>query len=449
MKVALIGDMHANLPALEAVLEHARNQRVQAIWNIGDFVGYGPFPDQVVRLLRRQEALSILGNYDTDVLASPDKAKPRKREKALAKRWAAEHLSKTSRKYLQSLPQERRLDVAGKRILLTHGSPASPDEHLEPGTPEKRLRELAEMAQADIIIFGHSHLPFVRKVESTWFINTGSVGRPDDGDPRACYAVMDITPRKLQVRHYRLDYDIQRTIEAMRKHHLPEAFIQMIVRGRGLDDVIQETRKETELVGEPLAEQEDPRLGSVLQLARVCKYEEGHTHQVTRLALELFEQLRSLHKMGQTERLWLHAGSLLHDIGWIEGQKGHHKTALRIILDSPLLPFNGRERQIIGSIARYHRRASPKKKHEPYGSLGDRDRQTVRTLSAILRVADSLDVMHEHRVRRLTCRILPEKVTIDCAAQGALDEEREQALSKGRLFEKVFDRNLDIQWHPA
>ena len=449
MKVALIGDMHANLPALEVVLEHARRQNVQAVWNIGDFVGYGPFPDQVVRLLRKREILSILGNYDTDVLAGPEKAKPKKREKGLAKRWAAEHLSKASRKYLQSLPQERRLEVAGKRILLTHGSPASPDEHLQPDTPEERLRELARMAEADIVIVGHSHMPFVRKVNGTWFINTGSVGRPDDGDPRACYAVMDITPRKLQVRHYRLDYDIQRTIDAMRKHHLPEAFIQMIVRGRGLDDVIQETKKETTLVGKPPARAEDPPLGSVLQLARVCKYEEGHTHQVTRLALELFDQLRPLHKMGSKERFWLQCGSLLHDIGWIEGQKGHHKTALRIILDSPLLPLDGRQRQIIGCIARYHRRASPKKKHKPYGSLGDRDRQAVRTLSAILRVADSLDVMHEDRVRGLSCRVRPEAITIDCAAHGELDEEREQALGKGRLFEKVFDRKLDIQWHPA
>jgi putative phosphoesterase len=449
VKVALIGDMHGNLPALEAVLNHLGQRHVEAIWNIGDFVGYGPFPNEVVRLLRKHDALSIAGNYDTDVLAGPDKHQPKTPEKALAKRWAAEHLSKSSRRYLASLPQERRLSVAGKRVLLTHGSPESPDEHLEPGTPEARLRELAAMSRADVIICGHSHMPFVRQVGKTWFINTGSVGRPDDGDPRACYAILDITPRKVQVRHYRLDYDIQGTIDAMRKHHLPEAFIQMIVRGKGLDDVIEEARKDSEAVGEPPAEQMDPRLESVLQLARICKYEQGHTHQVTRLALEMFEQMRSLHRLGEKERLWLRAGSLLHDIGWIEGQKGHHKTALRIILDSPLPPFNGRERRIIGCIARYHRRAVPSKRHEPYGSLGGRDRRAVRTLSAILRVADSLDVMHEDRVRGLTCIILPDKVTIDCAAQGTLDEEREQALSKGRLFEKVFGRKLGIQWHPA
>jgi putative phosphoesterase len=449
MKIALIGDMHANLPALEAVLEHAHARGVEAIWNIGDFLGYGPFPNEVVKRLRHEDALSVVGNYDTDVLAGPDKRPPKNPAKAFAKRWACDHLSKATRKHLQSLPQERRLEVAGKRILLTHGSPASPDEHLLPDTPERRLRELADMAEGDVVICGHSHVPFVRKVGKTWFINTGSVGRPDDGDPRACYAILEITPRKFQVRHYRLDYNIQRTIDAMRKHHLPEAFLQMIVRGKGLDDVIQEASKQARIAGAPPAEQEDPRLGPILQLAALCKYEQGHTHQVTRLALRLFDQLKPLHELGDPERFLLHAGSLLHDIGFIEGQTAHHKTAQRIILDSPLLPFEARDRQVIACIARYHRRAEPKRKHEPYGSLSKQDRAIVKKLAAILRVADSFDIYHEDRVRNLSCQIRRRRVTIDCAATHALDEEREQALAKGRLFQKVFDRKLDIQWHPA
>jgi exopolyphosphatase/pppGpp-phosphohydrolase len=225
--------------------------------------------------------------------------------------------------------------------------------------------------------------------------------------------------------------------------------VALIGSKKGVDGVVQEIRKESEPACEAPAEQEDPRLGGVLRLARVCKCEQGHARQVTRLALEIFKQLRSLHKMGEAEGFWLHAGSLLHDIGWIEGRKAHHKTALRMILESPLPPLGGRERRIIGCIARYHRRANPRKKHEPYGSLRRRDRKAVRALSAILRVADALDVMHENRVGDITCRILPEKVTIDCAVQSELAEERKQALRKGRLFEKVFDRKLDIQWHPA
>ncbi len=188
-------------------------------------------------------------------------------------------------------------------------------------------------------------------------------------------------------------------------------------------------------------------MAGVLRLARECRYEQGHTHQVTRLALVLFEQLRSLHQLGEPERFWLQCAGLLHDIGWIEGQQKHHKTALRIILESPLLTFEARRRQIIGCIARYHRRAEPKPKHEPYGLLPDQDRRTVRTLAAILRVADSLDVTHADRVRDLTCHVGPDEIVIDCATTGPLDEECRQVLKKGGLFEKVFGRKLDIQCH--
>lgn len=245
MKVALIGDVHANLPALEAVLAHAHRRGVEAIWNVGDFVGYGAFPDQVVRRLRQENALSIAGNYDLKALKFKKKEKKwrksKRPEKFLAFQWARDNLSKKSRKYLRSLPQEIQLQVEGWRILLTHGSPASNEEHLTPATPEARLRDLAQMANADAIICGHSHQPFVRQVDGVWFVNTGSVGRPDDGDPRACYAILQIGPKCFQVRHYRVAYDVERAIVAIREHGLPEAFAQMMLQGRALDAVLPTT----------------------------------------------------------------------------------------------------------------------------------------------------------------------------------------------------------------
>jgi len=249
MKVALIGDVHANLPALEAVLAHAREdeQGVEAIWNVGDFVGYGAFPDEVVRLLRKEKVLSIVGNYDLKVLQfkqKKDKWRKKKRsEKYLAFKWAYENLSKKSRKYLRFLSQEIRMKVKGKRILLTHGSPASNAEPLTLDTPDKRLRELAKMAKADVIICGHSHQPFAREVDGVWFINTSSVGRPDDGDPRACYAILQIDSKQIQVRHYRVEYDVERAAAAIREHGLPELFAQMTLEGRSLDAVLQGAEK--------------------------------------------------------------------------------------------------------------------------------------------------------------------------------------------------------------
>ncbi len=250
MKVALIGDVHANLPALEAVLAHIHEQGVEAIWNVGDFVGYGAFPNKVVHRLREENVLSIAGNYDLKVLQFRKKKdkwrKKKQRGKYLAFKWAYDSLSKKNRKYLRFLCQEIRMKVKGKRILLTHGSPASNEEHLTPDTPEKRLRKLAQMAKADVIICGHSHQPFARQVDGVWFINTGSVGRPDDGDPRACYAILQISSEQIQVRHYRIEYDVEKAVAAIREHELPEAFAQMILQGRNLDVVRQGKKAQTE-----------------------------------------------------------------------------------------------------------------------------------------------------------------------------------------------------------
>jgi putative phosphoesterase len=252
MKVALIGDVHANLPALEAVLAHIEGQGIDKIWNVGDFVGYGAFPDEVIWLFRKREeneedVLSIVGNYDLKVLEFKKKKKKWQKkkhpDKYLAFKWAYENLSKKSRKYLRFLSQEIRLKVKGKRILLIHGSPASIEEPLTPETPEKRLRELVQMAKADVIICGHSHQPFGREVDDVWFINTGSVGRPDDGDPRACYAVLEIGSEDIAVEHYRVEYDVARAVAAIREHKLPEVFAQMILQGRPLDGT-EETAEE-------------------------------------------------------------------------------------------------------------------------------------------------------------------------------------------------------------
>jgi putative phosphoesterase len=256
MKVALIGDIHANLSALEAVLAHIESLGVKKIWNAGDSVGYGPFPDEVVQILRKDDRiLSILGNYDRQVLKFKKKRdkwrKSKHPDKYRAFEWAYENLSKKNRKFLRFLSKEVRMKVRGHRVLLTHGSPASDEEHLYPDTPEERLRELAKMAKADIIIVGHSHQPFVRQVDDAWFINTGSVGRPDDSDPRACYAILRFQGEEFQVQHHRIEYDVEQTVAAIHAHKLPETFAQMFLQGRSLEYFLpgggdEEEEEETE-----------------------------------------------------------------------------------------------------------------------------------------------------------------------------------------------------------
>jgi putative phosphoesterase len=242
MKIALLGDIHANLPALQAVLEHAALHDIGAIWNVGDLVGYGPYPNEVIQVLRSTDAVSICGNYDLKVIAFPAKKdkwrKSKRAEKYIAFKWAYENLTGTNRRYLSKLPEEVRLKAAGRRILLTHGSPASMDEHLTPDTPLERLLDLGRLAHAEMVICGHSHQAFTRQAGDTWFINTGSVGRPGDGDPRAAYAIMDLNRKSFKVEHYRVEYDITAIASEIRRVGLPESFAEMFIRGYDLDVVL-------------------------------------------------------------------------------------------------------------------------------------------------------------------------------------------------------------------
>lgn len=250
MRIALLGDVHANLPALEAVLEHAAGREAAAVWNIGDFVGYGAYPDQVVRRLRGEGAFSIVGNYDLKVLRFPRKRKKWRKKKSPQKyqafKWAYENLSDTSRRYLGCLPKEIRLELGGIKFLLTHGSPVSNKEHLTPDTPEERLQELAGLTTAEVVICGHSHRPFVRRAGQVRFVNTGSVGRADDGDPRACYAILELEAGSMDVTHYRLEYDVDRAVAAIRDNDLPEAFAQMMILGYDLDTTLDIMAKTSE-----------------------------------------------------------------------------------------------------------------------------------------------------------------------------------------------------------
>ncbi len=241
MIAALLADIHANLPALKAVLADAQARGAAALWNLGDSLGYGPFPDQVVGSLRAAGAVSILGNYDAKVLAFPQKAARWRHKKApqklLAFRWAYEQLSPESRDYLQSLPQQRRLHVDGVRVLLVHGSPEAVDEALGPRTPDERLAELARTADARLIACGHSHQPLVRRLRDVTFVNPGSVGRPEGGDWRACYALVELGGGRLRVELRRVEYDVQTAVEAIREAGLPEAFARMLLEGKSLDQL--------------------------------------------------------------------------------------------------------------------------------------------------------------------------------------------------------------------
>jgi exopolyphosphatase/guanosine-5'-triphosphate,3'-diphosphate pyrophosphatase len=192
-------------------------------------------------------------------------------------------------------------------------------------------------------------------------------------------------------------------------------------------------------------------LRAVLRLAESCSYERVHTHQVTRLALKLFDELKPLHRLGAAERFYLNCAALLHDIGRVERDKGHHKASLKIVMKSPLLPFDTQTRRIIGSIARYHTKAPPKKKHDHFDQLNHEHRRVVVQLSAILRLADALDRTHRTLVHQLWCEISNRRIIVWCVLRGDNKHHRllyRRASEKGRLLRKVFKRELVIEGVP-
>lgn len=234
--VALISDVHANLPALEAVLADAESRGASVVMNAGDLTGYGPFPDEVISLVRSRHIMSVIGNYDLSVLSKKwKKGKPGSREKQIAKRWAYHNISRENLDWLISLPRELRITVRGIPLLVTHGSPDSITEYLDNETPETRFRAIAANTSARLIITGHSHRASAREVDGVWFVNTGSVGRSEDGDPRACYALLTLDPFSLI--HIRVSYDIERTVAEIRHRHLPDAFARIVREGRSLEVV--------------------------------------------------------------------------------------------------------------------------------------------------------------------------------------------------------------------
>lgn len=436
-KIAVLADVHGNLHALEAVIQDAERRGVDAFLNAGDVLGYGAFPNKVVELLRAKNVVSVLGNFDSEVMKKDDK---KKGEKKLALRVAKKELAKSRETYLHSLPRSITLDMAGKKLLMVHGSPDSIDEHIYPDTPEKRLKELARTVNADVVIMGHSHLQFAREVDGVSFINPGSVGRPDDGNPQTAYAVVNSNPFSVQL--VRLNYDAEAAAEALRKKKLPESFAQMLLRGVSVDAIVSEDRAKNR--------RSELSCGEIVKITREIakKYWQDmeHPEQVRKLALTLFDSLGRLHRMKAQERCWLECAAILHDVGLSQGTRGHHKTSLRLILNDTQLPFTSLERRVVGSIARYHRKGFPKENHYNLAPLNAAAKRKITLLSSILRVTDALDFTHQSIVERIEVDAGLKKVKLKCTVRCDPGLEEQAVNKKKDLFEEAFKRNLIVEW---
>ncbi|MGV8026933.1 MAG: metallophosphoesterase family protein [Anaerolineaceae bacterium] len=245
-RMALLSDIHANLPALEAVYEHAMEQGAQLFLNAGDTVGYGPFPNECLDFIRFKKIISVKGDYDRKVLEFPKKKNVFEEKKhplqVFAFRWAYEQLNNHNFQNLSNLSEFEKISIESKTLYLTHGSPLSIKAHLGPHTPQSELVLNKRFVQSDFLVTGNSHVFWKEQVGDTLFINPGSVGRQDDGDPRASYVLLSIG-NSIQVDHFRVPYDATSLLKAIEVYNLPVEFSYMFENGVNLDRALIELSK--------------------------------------------------------------------------------------------------------------------------------------------------------------------------------------------------------------
>lgn len=238
--ITVFGDIHANLPALEAVFAEMERRGDPMCYCLGDLVGYGTSPNEVIALIRERSIPTIMGNYDLGVGNDSDDcgcAYRTKEAKALGNRsiaWTNEHTSSDNKSYLKSLVESIPLKLGDLEVLLVHGSPRKVNEYLYEDRPDRSFERLLDQAKVDVLVCGHTHLPYHKVLPSgRHVVNAGSVGKPKDDDPRAGYAVLSADGSDFSVEFVRIEYDVERAAKAIEASDMPDEFAEMLRAGRG------------------------------------------------------------------------------------------------------------------------------------------------------------------------------------------------------------------------
>ncbi|MCL6635040.1 MAG: metallophosphatase family protein [Peptococcaceae bacterium] len=239
MRIAVISDIHANIAALEAVLKDIEGRAADALICTGDLVGYAPFPNEVIGLIRERQIACVMGNYD-DAIGNyrlicgcdyRDAAAQELGERSIA--WTRERVTEENKEFLRNLPAGICLQAGGLNVRFVHGSPRRLNEYLHEDVGDGYLKELLAEARADVLVCGHTHVPYHKRLGAgRHVVNAGSVGKPKHGDPLAVYAVLDLGG-EVKVEFRKVQYDYESTARAIEASGLPEEFAGALRTGRG------------------------------------------------------------------------------------------------------------------------------------------------------------------------------------------------------------------------
>ena len=226
----MITDVHGSLPALEAALARLEELGIDELYCGGDLVGYGPHPNEVCRLIEQRGIPTIYGNYDYAIgrdLEDCGCAYATQHDRELGQQsieWTLEHTDEQSKAFMRELPFDLRFELGGRRVRLVHGSPRKVNEYLFEDKPARTFERIAAGADCDVLVFGHTHQPWVHEYGGVLFVNCGSVGKPKDGDPRGAFAVLNPDGGQVTARIERFDYDAEAVAREVIEAGLPSEY---------------------------------------------------------------------------------------------------------------------------------------------------------------------------------------------------------------------------------
>ncbi len=238
MRIAVLGDIHGNIEALNVAYNAALSLNVNTIYHLGDLGGYAPFVNEVVDFLVEHGIEGVQGNYDETVANDREHCGCRAEDpvqEEMANRsfeWTKRHASQKTKEYLKKLPFSISFQAEGKKVLLFHATPGKNNLYWYEDRPEKFFREMAGKVDADVMIYGHTHKPYRQDIQGRVFINAGSVGKPKDGDARTCVALVEISDEGVNHEFLRAPYDIEKVASAILASGLPPALADRLREAR-------------------------------------------------------------------------------------------------------------------------------------------------------------------------------------------------------------------------
>ncbi|WP_143305949.1 metallophosphoesterase family protein [Chitinophaga vietnamensis] len=235
-RIAIISDIHGNLPALTAVLEDIRAFGADETYCLGDLTDAAPWHNEVIDLIRARNIPTIMGNHDERIAFDlPILPLQKHGEEERQARIAAINHTKATihaahRSYLSQLPHSMRFSLGGKNFLLVHGSPASNDEYLYENHDASALQAMLQTHHADVMICGHTHHSYIRTLAKGLVINTGSCGRTKEGDGKATYLRITANDEEIHYQLTKVNYDIAATAAGIMASPIPDFYAELLLR---------------------------------------------------------------------------------------------------------------------------------------------------------------------------------------------------------------------------